>query len=164
MQIVSRLLFSVIFFLAITTHAFAREKDSIITGRDFRLNVLDKNMQQKRTGLFLPTLTEPKKKQIRRLDPGASGHLTVLIEDNILIRGETEALDSLLNTPGAFVFVTLPHACSRFDRCVSFSCAGGEDPQTRMGAVPHRAAPARDGKLLFILPALPERRFYSQPA
>lgn len=72
---------------------------------DFILNVLDKNMKPKRTGYFTPSVVEPRKKEIKRDDPGSCAHLTMLVDDNMLIRGGNRTLDSLINIPGKIVFL-----------------------------------------------------------
>ncbi|HLG02394.1 MAG TPA: hypothetical protein VI731_02285 [Bacteroidia bacterium] len=72
---------------------------------DFYLHILDEEMQIERTGNFVPGLVQPAKKKIKRSDPGASGHFTLLIKNNILIRGGTDTLDKLLNQSGNFLFL-----------------------------------------------------------
>jgi hypothetical protein len=73
--------------------------------RDFMLKVLNADMKEVRSGFFVPSLVEPRKRQIKRSDPGATGHFTVLFETNLLIRGANDSLERLLNSPGNIVFL-----------------------------------------------------------
>lgn len=72
---------------------------------DFYLVVFKKDGQtEARRGNFIPNLQEPTKKNIHPRDPGAAGHLTVLIKDPFVIQGQNDTLEKSLNTWGSYVY------------------------------------------------------------
>ncbi|CAN5850633.1 hypothetical protein BH11BAC7_BH11BAC7_32620 [soil metagenome] len=96
---VMKFIFSLlIFFNAITCIAQ-------IAKPDFYLVVFKKDGQTvARRGNFIPNLQEPTKKNIHPRDPGAAGHLTVLIKDSYIIQGQTDTLEKSLNDWGSYVY------------------------------------------------------------
>ncbi len=89
------------FSLLISTLSIAQSKEA-----DFHLIVLKNNTQTvSRKGDFIPNLQEPTKKNIHTKDPGASGHLTVLLRDIFIIQGRNDTLEKKLNIWGSFIYV-----------------------------------------------------------
>src|SRR6266850_2048828 len=94
-KIITRFILSTLFF---ANFLFAQQSYS----PNFVLNVRNKNSERIiRTGSFLPTLVEPTKKNIDPMDPGSSGHLSVLLTDRLSIVGKNDSLEKKLNTPGS---------------------------------------------------------------
>jgi hypothetical protein len=72
----------------------------------FQLIVFKKDGQTvARKGNFIPNLQEPSKRKIHPKDPGAAGHLTLLMKDIFIIQGRTDTLEKSLNTWGSYVYL-----------------------------------------------------------
>jgi hypothetical protein len=86
----------------LTTLLFSQQSFS----SDFFLVVTKKyGVNLQRTGSFLPTLQEPTKKNIDPFDPGASAHFTVLLKDELTIKGKNDSIENKLHTPGSFIYI-----------------------------------------------------------
>ncbi len=70
----------------------------------FKLVVLKKDKSIKRTGTFIASTVEPKRKEIDPRDPGKDAHLSVLEKEVLTISATTDSLKNLLNAHGSFVY------------------------------------------------------------
>src|ERR1700750_1639571 len=92
-----------VFFLAFVARpAHAQEK----TATPFYLLVFKKNDSiAQRSGNFIAGIAEPTKKEIHCSEPGLSGHLTVLLKDELRIVGASDSISKRLKTPGSYVYI-----------------------------------------------------------